>query len=264
MGKRMAIRVAALAVVVAAITASPAAATSASFTYPVNGGTVALDAKLGFAFRWMLPPGETYPQVYVGRSPHYDVNNQFSPFVSWCGGEVQIAAACQVGFSEAGVHYAVIATSPPGGDGFTFDVSPEIRFTVPARLGLGCAPGVGCEWPRLQNYFLRFGDANYPWPYSEFAIWAWTNAPQESFAFTLRDGRRVLLRSRRYVEAGFREFDTPEPGTLQVQVHHFSGVAPGTRLSLAVTISGGTARYARTFTVRAGGGPARGVSTYTG
>ena len=262
MGKRMATRVMAVVALGAALAASPATAATATFSYPANGGTVALDGKLRFNFRWTLPPGETYPDVYVGNSPGYDASNQFDPFGSWCGGQAQIASSCQTGFSEAGAHYAVIATSPPGGDGFTFDVSPEIRFTVPARVGLGCAPGSGCASPRLQNFFFRFGDAAYGWPYTGFYIWAWTNAPKESFAFTLRHGRRLLVRSRTYTEAGFREFDTPEPGSLQLKIHHVRGIAPGTALSLGVVIRGGSARYARSFTVRAGGVPASGVSVH--
>src|SRR5947209_6308429 len=92
--------------IAAAALAGPSAAlgAAASFTYPTNGATVALDRGLGFTFRWTLPPGETYPDVYVGNSPSYDVNNQFDPFTSWCGGQVQIATSCHSGFSEAGVH----------------------------------------------------------------------------------------------------------------------------------------------------------------
>jgi len=146
----------------------------------------------------------------------------------------------------------------PGGDGFTFDASPEVRFTVPARIGLGCAPGFGCESPKLQNYYYRFGDASYPAPYTGFNLWAWSNAAKQSFSFTLRHGRRLLVRSRRYTVTSYVLFDVITPDHFELDVHRFRGIPAGTKLSLSVVIRAGSAHYARTFTLRAGGGPSSG------
>jgi hypothetical protein len=254
--------------VIAALAIVPAASqASATFTYPANGQTVTLDKRLSFDFRWTLPASEEYPDVYVGDQPRFDPTNDFSPFESWCGGQALIASSCRLQSSEgiipvAGTHYAVISTTP-GGFTDVPNVSPEIRFFVPYRIGLGCAPTAGCEWPRLHSAWYRFGDASYGHPWSDFNIWAWTNGAKLTMGFTLRHGHRILKRGRRTTTANVL-FDVPEPDHLEVSVYHQRGIAVGTRLTLTITLTSGNARLTRTYVVHAGGGPAFGVFSMVG
>lgn len=256
----------AAAAAAAALALAPSAALgSATFTYPVNGQTVTLDKKLTFDFRWSLPQGDIYPDVYVGDQPTFDLNNNFRPFESWCGGEVQAATSCRLHNDSgiipvAGVHYAVIATSDPTGSSDTPNVSPEVRFKVPFRIGLGCAPTAGCEWPRLSNVWYRFGDASYGFPWSDFNIWAWTNGPKLTMGYTLSRGRQVLKRWTRTAKANVL-FDVPGPNHLEIRVFDLPGIAAGTPLRVTVRLGSGNASLTRAFTLRAGGGPRRGVSS---
>lgn len=244
-----------------ALGAPPTALASATFTYPVDGQTVSLDNGLNFDFRWTLPPGDTYPEVFVGNQPAFDPQNNFAPFDSWCGGQVDVASSCRSGLIPvAGPHYAVIATSPASGDNFAPDASPEIRFSVPYRIGLGCVPTVGCEWPRLANYWYPLGDSAYGYPYTRFNIWGWTNGPTLDMGYTLTHGRHVVKRWRHTLPANVYG-DTPQPDHLEVVVYRLRGLAPGTPLRLTVTLRSGSATLTRTYTVHAGGGRKKGTTT---
>lgn len=230
--------------------------------YPVDGQTVTLDKNLNFDFRWTMPSTESYPDVYVGDQPGFDSNNDFAPFQSWCGGDEAIETSCRMPDGEmiplAGQHYAVIATSDDAGDQFH---SSEISFTVPYQVGLGCVPGVGCEWPKVSNAWARFGDAEYGHPYTHFNIWGWTNGTTLTMAYTVRHGRRVLKRGRRS-EVGQVLFDVPEPGHLSLTIFGFRGIRTGTPLRLTIALMSGTATLTRTFAIHAGGGPKKGVAVY--
>ncbi len=244
------------------LTTAASAAASATFTYPANGQTVTLDKNLNFDFRWTLPPTESYPNVYVGDQSTFDPNNSFAPFQSWCGGDNAVETSCRMPDGQmippAGLHYAVIATGDNAGGQF---VSPEISFTVPYEVGLGCVPGVGCEWPKVSNVWAPLGGEGYGYPFTQFNIWGWTNGSTLKMAYTLRDGRRVLKRWHGSL-LGNVLFGSPQPEHLNLYIYSFRGIPVRAPLRLTVSLTSGTSALTRTFAVHAGGGPKKGVVTY--
>ncbi len=237
------------------------AATAATLTNPVNGQTVTLDKSLNFSFQWTLAPGETSPTVYVGDQPTFDPQNNFQPFNAWCGGNATVAYSCSTAgdngeVAVAGVHYAVVGTYDANSNPLA---SPEIRFTVPYRVGLGCVPYVGCEWPKVSNLWFRFGDEGYPFPHTMFNVWGWTNGPTLTMAYVVRSGRRMLKHGRRTLTANVFG-GVAQPDHLELMFYNFRGIAKGTPLRVTVTLTSGTAALTRTYEVRAGGGPKHGAT----
>lgn len=251
------------------LVAASSAAASATVTYPVNGQTVALDQSLNLPFQWTMPEGETWPTLYVGDQPGFDPQNNFVPFEQWCGGDAELEYTCNTsgnGPLAAGTHYAVVATSSPNDQELGPDLfSPTVQFTVPYRIGLGCFPYVGCEWPTHAIEWAPFGGDFSPHAFTQFNLWGWTNGPTIEMAYKIEKGRRVLKRGHRIVSVGGDPLSADQyPEHLELIIYGFRGIAKGTPLRLKVTLTSGTASLAKTYRIHAGAGPKYGVTATAG
>ena len=248
----------------AAATVAATAHAAATITFPADGETVTLDAHGGLTFDWTLASGDIEPSVYIGDTPTYDTEEGLEflkPFNEYCGSTFgQVETSCTLKESASnpspippGTHYAAVRTTHES----TSSVSPLVRFIVPYRSGLGCGPIYPrCGYPQIQNFYYSIGDSFYGWPYTQFVVNAWANAPSVSLVFTFALGHRVVRRLRineqtdsssYQVQANFKMFRLP-------------GIHPGTRLTMTMAMHGGPLTLTRKMTIRPGGGPRTGIA----
>jgi hypothetical protein len=237
--------------------AGPARA-AATITYPTQGQRVKLDKRVSFTFRWKLAGGDSGPSVYVGDTPTYnpDTLDPFSPVCGVDGGQFDVsstATSCR-GPADGlpvppGTHYALVTTTNASDTTQRF-VSPVVRFVVPYKLGFGCSPlQPGCSDLAVESLYLPFGDSEYGRAYSRFVVNGWFNGPRVTFRFTIKRGRKVLKRLHQArspdgyysVNSGFK-------------LYRLRGVAPGTRLTCVIEMSGDGVTTSRAVQIRSGAG----------
>jgi hypothetical protein len=249
----------ALTTVAVVCAAAATAWASATITSPTQGQAVTLTATGQIPFHWLLPSGETEPEVEFAMPPSA-LGEPGEGLGFYCGAQMErglTETACAGNPQSpepvpAGNYDAYITTVNAEGVHLT---SPEVGFTVPVGLNWGCGPYFPkCGLPQVQNSYLPHGDGSYGAAFTTLVLNSWTNGPRVTVTFTIARGTKVIkhLRMARSLER--------DTGLMSsIELYHLRGVRPGTRLSCTVAISTNGASLTRTVAIRSGGGPKMGT-----